>query len=603
MEGIAHADQGRFDLDALRTKYREERDKRLHPDGNGQYVRTDGRHARFQDDPYTPVRAREARRDDVEVLIVGGGFSGLLAAVHLKETGVRDIRIVERGGDFGGSWYWNRYPGAQCDIESYIYLPLLEETGYIPTKKYSDAPEIFAHCQRIGERYRLYEDALFHTQVRELRWDEAASRWVVTTDRGDEFKARFVCLGDGPLSQPKLPGIPGLERFRGAMFHTSRWDYSYTGGGPDGHLDGLRDKRVGIIGTGATAIQCVPYLAESAGTLCVFQRTPSSVFPRDNRDTDATWAASLPPNWQRDRMRNFNRIASGFNEAVDLVNDGLTHVMSTLRRLPESRDGAPVPPDELERLAELRDFELMEGLRARVDAIVRDPDTAAALKPWYRLFCKRPCFNDGYLQAFNRPNVTLVDTQGKGVARLTETAAVVGDRAYELDCLIVATGFEVGTAYPRRSGFEVFGRNGVTLTEKWAGGLRSLHGLQTSGFPNCFFLGVNQGTFTPNFSHMLYEQSAHLAYIVAEVNRSGRQAVEVTQNGEDQWIDVLNSFPSTILKFQQDCTPGYYNNEGKVDQDGPRRTPSLYGGGSEAFFQILSDWRARGDMAGVRLTG
>lgn len=606
MKNNQEAKQPRFNPDELRSKYREERDKRLRREGNDQYIKIDGQYARFQEDPYTPVQAREPLHNEVEVLIVGGGFSGLLAAARLKEAGIEDVRIVERGGDFGGTWYWNRYPGAQCDIESYIYLPLLEEIGYIPKQKYSNAPEIFAHSRAIGEHYRLYDNACFHTSVTELRWDEAALCWIVATDRGDSMQARFICLADGPLSQPKLPGIEGIEAFQGKMFHTSRWDYGYTGGdaySKQDKLDKLGDKRVGIIGTGATGIQCIPYLAESAGQLYVFQRTPSSVLVRDNKATDSEWAKTLSPGWQQARMTNFNRITSGINQEEDLVNDGLTRVIHKLSNLPGYNGREQMPAEEIEKLSEMLDFEQMERIRARIDSIVTDPNTAAALKPWYRLFCKRPCFNDQYLQAFNRPNVKLVDTQGKGVARFTETAAVVGDQSYELDCLIFATGFEVGTAYPRRSGFEVYGRDGLTLTAKWAEGMRTLHGLQTRHFPNCFFLGMTQGGYTANYTHMVYEQSAHVAYIIGEAGKQNMQAVEVTQEGEDRWVDTINSFAAANLKYFQECTPGYYNNEGKPGEGKAAKIASFYGGGSEAFFQILNDWREKGDMEGVCLIG
>lgn len=601
MQNNNEATPPHFNPDELRSKYREERDKRLRQEGNDQYIKIDGQYARFQEDPYTPVQAREPLHDEVEVLIVGGGFSGLLAAARLKEAGIEDVRIVERGGDFGGTWYWNRYPGAQCDIESYIYLPLLEEIGYIPKQKYSNAPEIFAHSCAVAEHYRLYDKACFHTSVTELRWNETLLRWIVSTDRGDRIKARFICLADGPLSQPKLPGIGGIETFQGKMFHTSRWDYGYTGGDACGKLDKLRDKRVGIIGTGATSIQCIPHLAASAGQLYVFQRTPSSVLVRDNKATDSEWATTLSPGWQQARMKNFNRVTSGIDQDEDQVNDGLTNIMRNLSKLPEHLYREQLATEEREKLSEMLDFEQMEQVRARIDSIVTDPETASALKPWYRLFCKRPCFNDEYLQVFNRPNVKLVDTQGKGVTQLTETAAIVGGRSYELDCLVFATGFEVGTAYPRRSGFEVYGREGLTLTEKWADGMRTLHGLQTRHFPNCFFLGMTQGGYTANYTHMLYEQSAHIAYIISEVNKQNMQAVEVSREGEEQWVAVINSFAAAGLKYYQDCTPGYYNNEGKPDEGKAAKIAGFYGGGSEAFFQILNDWREKGGMEGVCL--
>src|SRR3954471_1303717 len=299
-----------FDPDALREKYRFERDKRLRADGNEQYVEVIGDYARYLDDPYVEPLTREPLTDEVEVVVIGGGFGGLLAGARLREAGVEDLRVIEKGGDFGGTWYWNRYPGAMCDVESYIYLPLLEEIGYVPKEKYSHAPEILAHSRAIAEHYRLYDNALLQTEVTGMTWSEADSRWIVTTNRGDAMKARFVCMANGPLHRPKLPGIPGIDSFKGHSFHTSRWDYDYTGANCDGGLDGLAGKRVGIIGTGATAVQCVPHLGDAAEHLYVFQRTPSSIDIRANRPTDPEWAANLGPGWQQRRKDNFNNLVS-----------------------------------------------------------------------------------------------------------------------------------------------------------------------------------------------------------------------------------------------------------------------------------------------------
>src|SRR6201993_731467 len=310
-----------IDKERLRRKYQEERNKRLRADGNDQYLQVTGHLAHYLEDPYTPVVPREPKTDHVTFAFIGGGFAGLATAARLSEAGVA-ARIVEKGGDFGGTWYWNRYPGAQCDIESYIYLPLLEETGYMPKEKYSFAPEILEHSQRIAKKFDLYRGALFQTQIKELRWNEDECRRIVTTNRDDRLSARYVIMSNGPLNRPKLPGIPGIDSFKGHPFHTSRWDYNYTGGDTTGNLDKLGDKRVAIIGTGATAVQCVPYLAKDAQHLYVFQRTPSSVDERGNGPTDPEWAKSLTPGWQRRRMDNFNTLVSGGFAEVDLVSDG-----------------------------------------------------------------------------------------------------------------------------------------------------------------------------------------------------------------------------------------------------------------------------------------
>ncbi len=589
-----------FDPDALRAKYREERDRRVRPDGNDQYLEVKGEYVCFVDDPYVePGFMRAPLTDEALVVVIGGGFGGLLAGARLREAGVEDLRIIEKGGDFGGTWYWNRYPGAMCDVESYIYLPLLEELGYVPREKYSRAPEILAHSQAIGRKYDLYRSARFQTEVTELRWDEASARWIVCTNRGDRMRARFVCTSNGPLNRPKLPGIAGIGSFEGHSFHTSRWDYAYTGGDANGNLTGLRDKRVGIIGTGATAVQCVPHLGEAAAHLYVFQRTPSSIDVRANRPTDPEWTRRLSPGWHQHRMNNFNILVSGGFQAEDLVSDGWTDIIRKLLVMVQQDGGANVAPDAIAKTMELADFQKMEQIRARVDAIVEDEATAEALKPYYRQFCKRPCFHDEYLQTFNRPNVTLVDTKGSGVERVTSKGVVVAGVEYPVDCLIFATGFEVGTDYARRAGYELYGRDGSSLTERWAQGVRTLHGMHSRGFPNCFIMGNQQTGFTVNYPHMLGEQSKHIAYIVRHAIERGIRTVEVSEQAEAEWVATIIRLARLGQQFLEDCTPGYYNNEGKPGERSGQN--GFYGGGSEEFFRILREWRAAGDLAGLEL--
>jgi cyclohexanone monooxygenase len=590
-----------FDPEALRAKYRAERDKRLRADGNEQYREIKGDFARYLDDPYVPPGfTREPLFDEVEVAVIGGGFGGLLAAARLKEAGVADVRIIEKGGDFGGTWYWNRYPGAACDIESYIYLPLLEEVGYMPVEKYSRAPEILAHSRAIGERFGLYDNVCFQTEVTSLSWDEDAGRWIVATNRGDAIRARFVVMANGPLHRPKLPGIPGVETFRRHSFHTSRWDYDYTGGTSDGGLTKLADKRVGIIGTGATAVQCVPHLGAWAKQLYVFQRTPSSIDVRNNRPTDPAWAASLQPGWQQRRMDNFNVLVSGGHQDEDLVADGWTDIIRNLGMMALKRAEAERLQMSPAELLQLADFQKMEQIRARVDSVVADKATAEALKPYYNQFCKRPCFHDEYLAAFNRPNVALVDTQGRGVERITETGVMANGVEYELDCLIYATGFEVGTDYSRRAGYETYGRGGVSLTEKWKDGLSTLHGMHVHGFPNLFVFSNAQSGFTANFPHMMNEQSKHLAYIVKAAQERQAQRVEATPEAEAGWVETILSVAVMRQKFLEECTPGYYNNEGKPSQLAARN--GSYGAGPMAFVKVLEDWRADGRLEGLALS-
>ena len=595
----SHARPLQFDPDALREKYRQERDKRIRKDGNDQYRSISGDLSRFLDDTYVdPGFEREAIEEDLDVAVIGGGFCGLCTGARLREAGVERMRMIEIGGDFGGTWYWNRYPGAQCDIESYVYLPLLEELGTMPSLKYSYGPEIFAHAQAIGRHFDLYRDALFQTQVSELRWDADLERWRLSTNRGDRLRARFVVVANGPLSRPKLPGIPGVETFEGHSFHTSRWDYAYTGGDTNGNLTKLGDKRVGVIGTGATAVQCIPHLAVAAKHLYVFQRTPSSVDERRNQPTDPKWADSLEPGWQQNRIDNFSTLLSGGFTEEDLVNDGWTDIIRNLSGMVDRSGEGGSTPEEMARLVELADFEKMEEIRARVDSLVSDPETAEALKPYYRQFCKRPCFHDEYLPTFERSNVTLVDTQGQGVERITKHGVIVAGREYELDCLVYATGFEVGTDYSRRAACEILGRDGLTLTKKWADGVSTLHGLMTHGFPNCFLMGGLQSGVTPNFTELYNEQSKHIAYIVKSVLDEDHTRIEPTAAAENEWVRIIEESAYGGSDFGKTCTPGYYNNEGQPGV-GPGWFGGTFGGGAQAFFKILRSWREAGDLAGL----
>jgi cyclohexanone monooxygenase len=587
------------DRDALRQRYREERDKRLRADGNAQYVEVKGRYAHYLDDPYADPIPRPPLEDDVSVLIIGAGFAGLIAGARLRQSGVDDLRIVEKAGGFGGTWYWNRYPGAQCDVESYVYLPFLEETGFVPSEKYVHGPEILEHCRRIADHFGLADRACFSTEVTDLEWDEEASRWVVRTNRGDRMRARFVVMGNGPLHRPKLPGVAGIETFAGRSFHTSRWDYEYTGGDTTGGLDRLLDQVVGIIGTGATAVQAVPYLAAAARQLYVFQRTPSSIDVRANRPTDPGWAAALDPGWQKRRVENFTLLTSGGWAPEDLVMDGWTDIIGRLIFRLRTEQDADLSPAALAEAMEMADFEKMDSIRARVDSIVEHPAAASALKPWYRQFCKRPCFHDEYLQAFNRPNVHLVDTDGKGIDRVTPAGVVVAGREYPLDCLIFATGFEVGTDYTRRVGYDVTGRAGRTLSDYWADGMRSLFGLHVHGFPNMLLLGHTQGGFTANYPHLLDEAGIHMAHVVSHALAHGIREVEVTAEAEQAWLDKLAANARDIQSFQQQCTPGYYNNEGQPGTGG--FTLASYGRGPMPFFALLQEWRQAGDFAGLEL--
>ena len=590
-----------IDKEGLRKKYLEERNKRLRADGNDQYLQVTGHLAHYLDDPYTPVTPRAPKADHVTFAFIGGGFAGLATAARLSEAGIKDVRIIEKGGDFGGTWYWNRYPGAQCDTASLIYMPLLEETGHMPSEKYAHAPEILAHCQRIGKQYGLYDNALFHTIVESLAWDEARSCWNIRTNRGDAFTAQFLGIGTGPLHVPKLPGIAGIETFKGHSFHTSRWDYAYTGGDPDGALmERLADKRVGIIGTGATSVQCVPHLAAACKELYVFQRTPSSVDVRANGPIDPTWFSEIAtPGWQQRWLENFTANQAGGGAEEDLVQDGWTDLARRIRArimlLPREQRTLP----NMRAAFEDSDFEKMQEIRNRVDALVKDPETAARLKAWYGQLCKRPCFHDAYLQAFNTPGTHLIDTDGKGVERITEKGVIVAGKQYELDCLIYASGFEVGTEYKRRSGFDLTGRGGVRLSDHWADGMRTRHGIHAHGFPNAFFVQPTQGAnLISNVPHNLTDSARTIAMMVSHAQSNGFREIEVTREAEDQWVELLLTGVGRMIGGP-DCTPGYYNNEGR--EPGPAAKLNVgHPAGATAYFKYIDEWRQSGRFEGLQ---
>jgi cation diffusion facilitator CzcD-associated flavoprotein CzcO len=580
--------------EAVRAKYAAERDKRLRADGPTQYLNLVGEYAHYRDDPYREeIVEREPVTDDADVVILGGGFGGLLSGARLRQLGVRDIRLIDKAGDVGGTWYWNRYPGAQCDVESYVYLPLLEEVGYIPKEKYSHAPEILEHSRNIARTFDLYDGALFQTNVTELRWDDDASRWIISTDRGDTLRARFVVWACGPLDRAKLPGIPGINDFEGKSFHSSRWDYTYTGGNSEGNLTGLRDKRVAIIGTGASAVQIVPHVGEWAEQLYVFQRTPSGVDRRDNRPTDPEWAAGLEPGWQKRRIENFTNLVSGVPEPEDLVMDAWTDLIGNMLRLMSQTEVDGLTPDKIADVLELADYQKMESIRGRVQAIVDDPNTAEALKPYYRQFCKRPCFHDEYLPTFNRPNVTLVDTDGKGVERITRRGIVANGVEYEVDCIIYATGFEVATSLTQKAGLEAYGRDGAVLTERCQPP-RTLHGVHMRDFPNLFFIAYFGTSPTVNFPHGIDILASHIAWLADAGLREGIEVFEADPDAVQGWIDLGKTFVGRVR--DPNCTPGYYNNEGQPKDNNP------WNGGVLKFGEILQQWRDAGTFEGLDIT-
>ncbi|KAH9809198.1 monooxygenase [Teratosphaeria destructans] len=626
-----HGSQTAFGSQATIAKYNAEREKRMLSENGRRYIdpTLDEKYRRFVEDPWieagTSVNQKPMESGKAKFLIVGAGWAGILDFIKLLKAGfsLDDIVIIDPAGGFGGTWYWNRYPGLMCDIESYIYLPLLEETGYMPKRKYSSGLEIRSYTEDLCKKYRLHERAVFQSRVEDLTW--AGDHWVariVEAPKGEEqrtieLQTNYVLLATGPLATPHLPDVPGFDSFDGEMFHTSRWDYNITGGSQtDLTLSGLRGKKVAFLGTGATAIQAVPNVAKYAKELFVIQRTPSSVDERNNRDTGPEeWKQiAHKPGWQRERNINFARVISESNDRprVDLVNDGFSHFHagSALMGGPQE-----VTMDNLQAYIQnlhAIDFPRQERIRKRAEQILQDKEKARRLQAWYPTWCKRPTFHDEFLQAFNQPNVHLVDTEGAGVERLTEKGFVVGGEEYEVDVLILGTGFvspaQHGPAGKAR--ITVTGRDGNNLEDVYKSHeLETLHGVMAVNFPNLILGGSTQGFSASNYTFILDIMSDHYAYIFSTAesqNHNKPVVIEPTRDAHQAWAAVIARH-SLKYAAMAGCTPGYLNLEGATDQASvevraKRGKMAPFGGGLVRGLRILEEWRGRGRMEGLRVS-
>jgi cation diffusion facilitator CzcD-associated flavoprotein CzcO len=591
-----------YDPDAVRAKYLAERDKRLVAMRSAiRDLTADEFFSRFKHDPFTAWSERAPVTEEVDVVIVGAGIAGILAGARLREAGVERIRVVDQAGGIGGTWYWNQYPGVMCDVESYSYMPMLEEMGYLPTRRYASGSEIRNHLQSIADRYDLTVNTLFHTGVVSAAWEEDGARWRVETDRGDRVFCRWYVLATGILNLMKLPAIAGMETFGGRSFHSARWDYGYTGGGPHEPMTELADRSVALVGTGATAIQCLGPLAESARQVYVFQRTPSAVGVRGNRPTDPSFAAGLSPGWRKERMDNFQAIMLGRPVATDLVDDGWTHHYAAVHHPPRSAD---MSLSDYLRAGEEIDYAIMEEHRNRVAAEVTDPATAEILKPYYRYLCKRPCFHDEYLPVFNRPNVSLVDCPA-GIERITDRGPVVAGVQYDVDCIVYATGFEAElTPLHRRAGHRITGRGGVKLADKWGLGAASLFGMTSRGFPNMFVMPApgQQAVVTVNYTQLAELGAAFVGAAVAKLVKAGVEVFDVSEQAESDWVDeVVGSFVDGSAVMSA-CTPSRINNEGHPEL--MNRRNGNYGRGFGDWFayrERLERWLAADGFDGLEV--
>ncbi|KAH7010471.1 hypothetical protein EDB80DRAFT_750804 [Ilyonectria destructans] len=630
----------------VQEKYQQERVRRLRDDGMAQF--TDlfelDKFKKFLADPWTQDTPTNGTAPPTppadqhcEILIVGAGHSGLLFAARLIDAGFSpdDILMVDNAGGFGGTWYWNRYPGLMCDVESYIYMPLIEETGYMPKMKYSSGEELRLNAERIATKWKLQDRAMFHCRASRLAWDDARKEWVSTIfqqNKGRDVgpamtvKSRFVMLTSGISVIPQIPVIKGLETFKNDIFHTARWDYNITGGTQtDPSMVKLKGKRVGIIGTGATAIQVVPELVKWADQLYVFQRTPSAVDRRDNRATDEGWwnRETVKPGWQHARQQNFNEFMTHADPKpdVNLVSDGWTSMPSYSAIIGNKKTRPPEKLEDYRQMLHALDLIRQGQIRQRTEDIIQDKDTAEMLKAWYPGWCKRPCFHDEYLQAFNNDNITLVDTNARGVELVTETGVVVGGQEYPLDVLVLSTGYRSAFLYspPRRVDIDVFGRDNRSLDKKWSAGVTTLFGMMSHDFPNMFWPGFVHAGGTPNFTFSIDLAAKKVAAMMAQSHlRLGSNetspspyrynfTVEATSDAEEEWSNKIAAGAGMFLAAAG-CTPSYINAEGELDREVSvevqkrRARGSMWSKGVVDFEQVVEEWQ-KGGFEGVVMEG
>ncbi|KAF2673616.1 monooxygenase [Microthyrium microscopicum] len=616
----------------IERKYTEEKEKRYRQDGNFQYIdlsKTD-KFQSFAKDPWQQkVPQRTVNGASFKYLIIGAGYGGLLFAVRLIEAGipVSDIHIVDSAGGFGGTWYWNRYPGLMCDVESYIYMPLLEEMDYMPTEKYVSGTELQAHADAIATRWGLTDQAIFKYELKDMMWDDKTKEWTLNFKNLAEdahpnvsVRSQFVMLSTGVLSKPKLPNVPGISDFEGSIFHTSRWDYAATGGSPSNpNMTNLKDKSVGVIGTGATGIQIVPALAKWSKQVTVFQRTPSSVNERGNKTTDPTeWAKlSAQKGWWRARNENFNASVAQVRPSTtpNLIGDAWTTLPTYYALIGSPR--TVTRENEAEHVKGLREKDIphQEKVRARVSSIVKDAKTAEDLKPWYPTWCKRPAFHDEYLDAFNKPNVSLVHTDGKSISKINSKSVTFEGKDYPVDVLIFATGYESPSKYTdpsSRASVTIIGRGGHSMTQKLgeqAGVM--LQGIVTRDFPNLFQNGPSQSGSAANFVFVLDSTAQHVSYILttAQKKYGSTISIEPTAEAEDEWGYRVSQMASHG-KAMMGCTPSYMNAEGQMDllatlpqevQDTLARR-GAWGKGIADYHAVLKDWREDGKLEGLEIT-
>jgi cation diffusion facilitator CzcD-associated flavoprotein CzcO len=491
--------------------------------------------------PATFSATRDAKDHSFDAVVVGAGFAGLYMLHRLRGLGLR-TRVIEAGSGPGGTWYWNRYPGARCDVLSMEYsyqfsAELQQEWNW--SERYATQPEILRYVRHVADRFNLWPDIQFETRVTAARFDETSKRWTVRLDSGVELSARFCIMATGCLSSANLPNIPGRDSFAGPTYHTGHWPHEgvdFTG------------KRVGIIGTGSSALQSIPLIAEQAAHLTVFQRTATYAVPAHNAPLDADEVARIKAHYAEFRAHNWQEpFGVDFHQRPE----------SALEVSAEERErefGKRWEEGTLGFLAAFRDLLTdqqandlaAEFIRNKIRSLVKDPATAAKLLPKQVVGCKRLCLDTNYYATFNRQNVTLVDVSETPIARITPTGLEVGDEAYAFDCLVFATGFDAMTGALDK--IDIRGRDGLALKEKWQAGPRSYLGLASAGFPNLFTV---TGPGSPSvLSNMLPTIEQHVNWIadcIGHLEKHAKRLIEAEVDAEDAWVAHVNEVAGMTL--------------------------------------------------------
>jgi cyclohexanone monooxygenase len=528
-------------------------------------------------------------RERFDAVIVGAGFAGMYMLYRLRQLGL-SARVFEAGSGVGGTWYWNRYPGARCDVESIQYSYQFSEAlqqEWDWSERYATQPEILRYANHVADRFDLRRDIRFDTRVTAAAFDEAARRWIIDTDGGERVEAAFCIMATGCLSAPSTPRFPGIESFAGERYHTGQWPHEpvdFTG------------KRVGVIGTGSSAIQAVPLIAEQARHLTVFQRTPHYTVPAHNAPLSVDYRREVKANYAAIRKRAW-QMPNGLD--FDLNAASALEVTAEERQREYERRWAYGGVTYMGAFSDLladqaANETAAEFVRGKIRATVRDPKLAELLSPRYIIGCKRLCVDTGYWETFNRDNVTLVDVRQAPIEAITPAGVRAGDTEYALDAIVFATGFDAMTG--ALLGIDIRGAGGARLRDKWAEGPRAYLGLAMAGFPNLFTI---TGPGSPSvLTNMLTSIEQHVEWIadcIAHLRTRDLRRIEARRDAEDVWVAHVAEIAGTSLRSV--CGSWYVG----ANIPGKTRVFMPYIGGVPAYVRKCNEVAA-GGYEGFELT-